>query len=71
MHLKIGDSVQLRNGGPCMIVTGVLHDGNMACCWFDGKELQEMTFPNESLTRCEAVSINDRTLHAILNLNQI
>lgn len=71
MTLKMGDSVQLRHEGPCMIVTRVLHNGNMACCWFNGKKLQEMTFPIESLSRCEAVSLNDRTLQAILNLNQI
>lgn len=66
MPFQIGDSVQLRSEGPCMIVTEVLHDGNMACCWFDGRELEEKVAPIELLSLCTAVDENARILQAIL-----
>ncbi|MCS3833238.1 uncharacterized protein YodC (DUF2158 family) [Aeromonas veronii] len=71
MSFKIGDQVQLKGGnGPSMTVIGSLYGGYLACCWFDGQELQEMAFSNESLTASEAVDENARMLQAILDLNR-
>jgi uncharacterized protein YodC (DUF2158 family) len=69
MPFQIADSVQLRNEGPCMVVTKVLQNGKMACCWFDGRELQEEEYPIESLTSCKAIDANARMLQAILYLD--
>lgn len=69
MPFQIADSVQLRNEGPCMVVTKVLQNGKMTCCWFDGRELQEEEYSIESLTSCEAIDANARMLQAILYLN--
>lgn len=52
-----------------MVITKVLQNGKMACCWFDGRELQEEEYPIESLTACEAMDANARLLQAILYLN--
>jgi uncharacterized protein YodC (DUF2158 family) len=72
MSFKIGDQVQLKGGGPCMTVIGTLQGGNLACCcWFDGKGLQEVPFPNDTLTSCEALDENARMLQEILDLNRL
>ena len=52
-----------------MVVTKVLQNGKMTCCWFDGRELQEEEYSIESLTSCEAIDANARMLQAILYLN--
>ncbi|MGL5524834.1 MAG: YodC family protein [Aeromonas veronii] len=69
MPFQIADSVQLRNEGPCMVVTKVLQNGKIACCWFDGRELQEEEYFSECLTSCEEIDANTRMLQAILYLN--
>ena len=33
--VKLGDTVQLRSGGPPMTVNGHLHAGMFSCSWFD------------------------------------
>ncbi len=72
MFFKMGDQVQLKDGnGPSMTVIGSLHSGYLTCCWFDGQELQEMAFSNDSLTSCEVLDENAQMLQEILNLNTI
>lgn len=47
---KIGMTVMLRSGGPVMTVSSVYpHKDKYDCQWFDGNELKEGTFPEDSL----------------------
>ncbi|MGL5846779.1 MAG: YodC family protein [Aeromonas veronii] len=62
MPFQIADSVQLRNEGPCMVVTKVLQNGKIACCWFDGTELQEIIVPTDALMICIEIDENARLL---------
>lgn len=72
MSFQIGEQVRLKDGsGPCMTVIGTICGKDIACCWFDGKELQESIYTYETLTHCEAIDQNARMLQEILNLNTI
>ncbi|WP_408398329.1 YodC family protein [Paraburkholderia nemoris] len=48
---KIGDSVQLKSGGPEMTVKSVPEGPvkSYRCQWFAGKKLDEGVFPPDSL----------------------
>lgn len=49
---KVGDSVQLKSGGPQMTVQFVPRQGasQYTCQWFAGKKLDSGNFPPDSLT---------------------
>lgn len=48
--LNIGDTVQLKSGGPIMTVEGENHEGGIVCQWFDNNgELRAGGFPEQSL----------------------
>jgi uncharacterized protein YodC (DUF2158 family) len=52
--LKLGDTVQLKSGGPVMTLgkeTG--ERGTYWCNWFNGAELKEGGFPLEQLKKVE------------------
>jgi uncharacterized protein YodC (DUF2158 family) len=47
---KIGDTVELKSGGPKMTVAGPAFYGNaLVCQWFDGTKLSSGEFPPSSL----------------------
>ena len=49
--LKIGDTVQLKSGGPFMTVVSCEHERDFRCLWFTGDEdkAREGYFPPDSL----------------------
>ena len=52
-EINVGDTVQLKSGGPMMTVSSVSdHYGVLTawCDWFDGKKAVNGTFPVTSLT---------------------
>ena len=49
--ISIGDTVQLKSGGPVMTVVYVDSDGNMDCAWFDGEEKKTGSFPAAAMDR--------------------
>ncbi|MGA8414155.1 MAG: DUF2158 domain-containing protein [Xanthobacteraceae bacterium] len=54
MTFKVGDTVQLKSGGPKMTVTGVGSDFGQAtvwCAWFDGTMQRSDHFPIDAV-RC-------------------
>jgi uncharacterized protein YodC (DUF2158 family) len=49
---KVGDTVQLKSGGPVMTITSIGESGMMGsgpihayCTWFDGKNVKNGEFP--------------------------
>jgi uncharacterized protein YodC (DUF2158 family) len=56
-EFKVGDTVQLKSGGPNMTVTklpdpegfGELGDGEVNCMWFAGAKRERGSFPPEAL----------------------
>ena len=53
-NLKLGDTVQLKSGGPIMTLgkeTG--SRGTYSCAWFDGATLRHGSFPIEQLKKVE------------------
>ncbi len=51
-ELKVGDTVELKSGGPKMTISqmGEPRQG-WFCIWFDGKERKEGTFTAETLRK--------------------
>jgi uncharacterized protein YodC (DUF2158 family) len=53
---KEGDIVQLRSGGPKMIVDRLVHysddSTSVYCVWFDGGSKRECDFPPDGLEKC-------------------
>jgi len=69
--LKIGDTVQLRSGGPVMTVSEVCGDGDLECVWFASHEhpVQERIFPVAVLRLAQPLSnTQDETEQARINL---
>ncbi|WP_434617425.1 YodC family protein [Azospirillum sp. B2RO_4] len=55
---KVGDTVQLKSGGPIMTIAwiGVPLGGDTpiaTCLWFNGAAKQKDTFPPDTLTKHE------------------
>ena len=50
---KVGDTVQLKSGGPEMTVERAFDDHDYRCQWFAGKKLEAGVFPEESLVPVE------------------
>lgn len=46
---KVGDLVQLKAGGPVMVVNNVPSPGNVWCVWFAGKKHEKALFASETL----------------------
>lgn len=43
----LGNVVQIKGGGPRMIVAAILDDGRIECIWMeDGKPRQELVLPS-------------------------
>jgi uncharacterized protein YodC (DUF2158 family) len=51
---KIGDLVQLKSGGPTMIVKEEVYGGDLKCQWFSGKKLEEGDFHPDTLEHAKA-----------------
>ena len=55
MKFNIGDTVQLKSGGPIMTVQSVQNDGSLWCVWFNTKdgahEIKGFAFKAEILTQ--------------------
>lgn len=54
MRFKVGDTVQLKSGGPVMIVVGEGRDGNgtprVSCTWFDTNDNEKNgSYPEDAL----------------------
>ncbi|BDU19971.1 DUF2158 domain-containing protein [Dyella sp. GSA-30] len=51
-EFKIGDTVQLKSGGPAMTVSELQEGGRVFCEWFDNKENhQERSFVASTLDK--------------------
>ena len=48
-EFKKGDVVQLKNGGPSMVIDNIMSAGNLTCKWFSGKKLETGHFSPESV----------------------
>jgi len=47
---KIGDTVELKSGGPAMTVNSITEEtGEIYCQWFAGDEVKDGYFPPDSL----------------------
>jgi len=46
---KIGDTVQLKSGGPIMTVNNIEKNGEIYCQWFLGGKVEVGFFPPDSL----------------------
>jgi len=63
-NFKVGEVVRLKSGGPDMTVGQLEDDVNNPanknafafCSWFEGKKLQQKTFPVEMLERVTPLS---------------
>lgn len=67
MSFHIGDLVQLKNGGPCMIIIGSQPNGYLLCCWFDGYDLREMTAHHDVLLCCEVPDESEKMLQTLFD----
>jgi uncharacterized protein YodC (DUF2158 family) len=59
-EFDVGDCVQLKSGGPEMIIEEIEKYGGedkAKCIWFDGKKKVSDVFRFETLTKCSAVSL--------------
>jgi uncharacterized protein YodC (DUF2158 family) len=52
-NLIIGDTVQLKSGGPIMTLGNEMAAGGWKCQWFSGTELKEGLFRLEQLKKVE------------------
>ncbi len=51
-NFNIGDTVQLKSGGPLMTVAYYNHDGQCVCNWFNNKdEVITAVFHDEMLAK--------------------
>ena len=50
MNLKIGDTVQLKSGGPIMTVENI-EDNFVRCVWFEKNQVQRAAFPPVTLAK--------------------
>lgn len=60
-NLKLGDTVQLKSGGPIMTVGGQTEGGSLICHWFAGSDLKHGTFRREQLKAAEPKKERDGT----------
>lgn len=57
MRLNIGDKVQLKSGGPIMVVKHIYNSGNgslsgqLVCIWIDDNKCNEIIVPEEVLDK--------------------
>ena len=55
-HLRFGDTVKLKSGGPLMTITEMgrrASKPSIGCTWFDGAKKCEGDFPAEALEAAE------------------
>jgi uncharacterized protein YodC (DUF2158 family) len=54
-EFSVGDTVQLKSGGPVMTVAAVpgISDRNVRCQWFGGKKLESGYFAPETLVHID------------------
>jgi uncharacterized protein YodC (DUF2158 family) len=50
-EFKVGDTVELKSGGPVMTVTGINDSGSLRCAWFapDNSQARVQDFPAAAL----------------------
>ena len=48
-HLEVGDFVQLRSGGPTMMIDGFDEVGGFICSYFDGVEFKRSVYRSSDL----------------------
>ncbi len=51
--IELGDVVELKSGGPRMVVEAA-RPTLLTCCWFNGGIVEQADFPPEALTRVES-----------------
>jgi uncharacterized protein YodC (DUF2158 family) len=54
--IKVGDIVELRSGGPPMVVedVGILDTSPVTCVWFDGNKRESGNFVRQNLVASKA-----------------
>lgn len=50
-QFSVGETVQLKSGGPIMTITEVSETGMVTCIWWDGKQYKSQKFPSSSLVQ--------------------
>ncbi len=53
MNFAIGDTVQLKSGGPVMTVESFGDDNYVRCVWFEKTQVQRGGFPSATLAKYE------------------
>lgn len=56
MSFNIGDTVQLKSGGPVMTISFIAQDGECTCVWFHSSDAQKESmsyYPQAILTLFE------------------
>jgi uncharacterized protein YodC (DUF2158 family) len=53
MSLKIGDTVQLKSGGPIMTIDDVFDDNTVSCTWSAGKQAKGKVFNLDTLQKVD------------------
>lgn len=48
---NVGDTVQLKSGGPVMTVVSVNENNMCRCSWFKDEEVKESAFPADALEK--------------------
>lgn len=52
-NLVVGETVQLKSGGPLMTIENVASASQVACAWFYENEILKSSFHGDSLKRAE------------------
>jgi uncharacterized protein YodC (DUF2158 family) len=50
MSFNVGDTVQLKSGGPIMTVEELGSDNYVCCLWFEKSKMERGNFPAATLT---------------------
>ncbi len=54
MEFKIGDTVQLKSGGPIMTVEHIDEDNYASCVWFEKSDLKRNAFAAAVLSKASS-----------------
>ena len=56
MQFDVGDTVNLKSGGPLMTVEHFVEESYVGCVWFEEHQIQRGTFPAATLDKASAAT---------------